>query len=75
MPKANAVPQPQHYPLTLRSIPIVPATMLDLERSAVLSLRLDYLRTRDQYTYGSTQWIRADGRVEAVDQILEMEGQ
>ena len=75
MPTADAVPQPQQSPLTLRLIPIVPATMLDLERSAVLSLRVDYLRTRDQFTYGSNQWIRADGRVEAVDQILEMEGQ
>ena len=75
MSKPIALPQLQRQPLTLRSIPIVAATMLDLERSAVLSLRLDYLRARDQFTYGSTQWIRADGRVEAVEQILEMEGQ
>jgi hypothetical protein len=75
MPKPIALSQLHLKPLELQTVPIVAATMLDIERSAVRALRVDYYRTRDQFTYGSDQWIRADGRIDAINQILEMDGQ
>jgi hypothetical protein len=73
---ATVVDQKAQQPVSgLRYIPILPATMLDLERSALLGLRADYIANRNQWPEGSPQWIRADGGLDAISQILDMEGQ
>ena len=75
MPATVADQQAQRPISGLRYIPIMPAKMLDLERSVLMGLQADYIANRNQWPEGSPQWIRADGGLDAISRILDMEGQ
>ena len=75
MPATVADQKAQQPISNLRYIPIMPTKMLDLERSVLLGLQADYIANRNQWPDGSPQWIRADGGLDVISQILDMEGQ
>jgi hypothetical protein len=75
MPAIVADQKAQQHVSNLRYVPIMPTKMLDLERSALLGLQADYIANRNQWPDGSPQWIRADGGLDVISQILDMEGQ
>jgi hypothetical protein len=75
MPAIVADQKAQQPVSNLRYVPIMPAKMLDLERSVLLGLQADYIANRNQWPDGSPQWIRADGGLDVISQILDMEGQ